>query len=145
MALHLHNIDDAKEELAAVDTKTFRSDGDSYKYFVTELSVTSFRHIKNLTIPFDHPVTVIAGTNTTGKTSLLLLLACSHEQFRKVDSTSPSASLRLHNWNDMLAFTSHENVSNNYAYSLKWRIGHKNCEGNAKRPAKSQAWTGSPT
>lgn len=142
MTLELQNIDEAKKKLERCDTAVFSDVGSSYKYFVRQMKINSFRHINNLSISFEHPVTVIAGTNKTGKTSLLLLLACSHEQFKKVDSTSPTPSLRDHSWNDVISFTSHESSSNNYSYELEWRVGSQNRRGEGKRLITSKAWSG---
>ncbi len=142
MALNLQNIDNAINKLKRCDTSTFRSTGDSYKYFTLELKVNSFRHLHDLTIGFNHPVTVISGTNKIGKTSLLLILACSHEKFMKIDSTSPAGELREHSWADVLSFTSHEDVNSDYSYELTWRVGQDVREGEGKRLSSSKAWSG---
>lgn len=142
MALNLQNIDNAINKLKSCDTSTFRSAGESYKHFTLELKVNSFRHLHDLTIEFTHPVTVISGTNKIGKTSLLLLLACSHEKFMKIDSTSPAGELRAHSWVDVLSFTSHEDVNSDYSYELTWRVGQAVREGEGKRLSSSRAWSG---
>jgi len=142
VTLNLNNVEDAKRKLASCDTATFRSAGDSFRHFTTNLKVNSFRHIRELTIDFDHPITIIAGTNKIGKTSLLLLLACSHEKFMKVDASSSSIGLREHGWKDVLLFTSHENVNNDYTYELGWRIGHDHRSGEGKRLASTRSWSG---
>ncbi len=143
MSLNIKNIEEVKKKLKSCDVTTFRSSGESFRHFTMELKVNSFRHIQDLSITFEHPVTVISGTNKIGKTSILLLLACSHEKFMKIDSTSPSGDMREHAWNDVLSFTSHENVTNDYSYQMTWRVGGgqpKNGEG--KRLASSKAWSG---
>ena len=142
MILNLTNIKKAKNKLAVCDTKLFRNVSNSFRDFTEELKINAFRHIEHMTIDFEHPVTVIAGMNKIGKTSLLLLLACSHEQFMKIDSTSPTPSLRPHAWKDVLSFTAHENVDKNYSYELKWRVGTKSLNGEGKRLASSAAWSG---
>lgn len=142
MALQLQNLEDKKRRLNACDTAVFSSPQSSFKHFLKVLKVNAFRHIQNLEIVFEHPVTVISGTNKIGKTSLLLLIACSFEKFRKVDSTSPNGQLKDHNWSDVLVFTSHENVINDYSYQLKWRVGQSEREGEGKRLASSKAWSG---
>lgn len=142
MTLNLQNIDDAKRKLEACNTSVFNDAGSSFTVFINELKVNSFRHLSDLTIDFEHPITVIAGTNKIGKTSLLLLLACSHERFMKLDSTTPAPSLREHAWSDVLSFTSHETVNNDYSYELKWRVGTDNRSGEGKRLASTKAWSG---
>jgi len=142
MTLNLRNIEEAKRKLESCNVAAFRSSGDSFLHFTTKLKVNSFRHIRELTIDFNHPVTVIAGTNKVGKTSLLLLLACSHERFLKVDASSSAIGLREHVWSDVLSFTSHENVNNDYSYKLDWRVGSDPRDGEGKRLASSKAWSG---
>ncbi len=142
MTLNLQNLDDAIKKLKQCDTSTFKSTGESFKHFTLKLKVNSFRHLYDLAVEFNHPVTIISGTNKIGKTSLLLLLACSHERFLKVDSTSPAGELREHSWADVLSFTSHEDVNSDYSYELKWRVGHSVKEGEGKRLSSSRAWSG---
>lgn len=142
MTLNLQNIDVAKKKLLACNTSNFISANDNYRHFTKRLKIASFRHIIDLEMVFEHPVTVISGTNKAGKTSLLLLLACSHENFKKIDSTSPTPSLREHSWSDVMSFTSHESVNNNYSYELFWRVGTQDRKGEGKRLASSKAWSG---
>lgn len=142
MALNLQNIDKVKRKLSACGVSTFQHDGNSFIYFVSKLQVVLFRHIANLTIDFTHPVSVISGTNKIGKTGLLILLACSHEKFMKVDSTSPIGELREHVWRDVISFTKHERVPKDYSYKMKWRVGNDPRKGEGKRLASSKAWSG---
>jgi hypothetical protein len=142
MALNLQNIKTAKTRVISCDTFTFENTDVSYRCFVKQLKVNSFRHITDLSITFEHPVTVISGSNRTGKTSLLLLLACSHEQFKKMDATSPSPSIRSHSWSDVMTFTSHETTTNNYSFELYWRVGPLERNGEGKRLSTSKAWSG---
>lgn len=140
--LNLQNIPDAKHRLLTCNTTTFNNSQNSFRFFLNRLKVNSFRHLSDLEICFDHPVTVLTGTNKIGKTSILLLIACSHHQFNKYDSTKPETILRRHTWRDVLTFTSYETNHNNYSYELFWRVGSDNRQGEGKRLATSQAWTG---
>lgn len=142
MPLNLQNIDNAQHNLIQCDTSSFRSAQESFVHFVNKIAVTEFRHLRNIEIEFEHPVTVISGTNKIGKTSLLLLIACSFEKFVKLDSTSPTAGLRPHAWKDVLTFTSHETVNRDYSYKLNWRVGNSLRYGEGKRLASSKAWSG---
>lgn len=63
MTLNLQNIDEAKSKLESCDTANFSSSGNSFKHFTKRFKVNSFRHIRDLIIDFDHPVTAISGTN----------------------------------------------------------------------------------
>ncbi len=142
MLLNLQNLNTAKSKLKSCDVSSFHSDGDSFVYFISKLEVILFRHIVNLPIDFSHPVTVISGSNKVGKTSLLILLACSHEKFMKVDSTSPNSELREHVWRDVINFTKHESETKDYSYKMQWRVGHNYRKGEGKRLASSKAWSG---
>lgn len=140
--LNLQNINDAKSRLLNYNPITFNNADNSFVHFVKKIEVDEFRNIRNLKLTFDHPVTVLTGTNKIGKTSLLLLLACSHYDFKRYDSTKPETILRRHTWRDVIPFTNHENTTREYVYKLFWRVGNSNSEGIAKRNPQTQAWTG---
>lgn len=142
MTLELQNIEEKKNKLKACDVSVFSGIDNSFLHFVRRLRVKAFRRISNLEISFDHPITVISGTNKIGKTSILLLVACSFEKFMKVDATSPVGQVREHNWSDVLAFTKHENTGSDYSYEMDWRVGADSRHGEGKRLATSQAWSG---
>ncbi|WP_278353655.1 AAA family ATPase [Chryseobacterium gleum] len=140
--LELQNISDAKVKLLNYDPTIFSGVGNSFKFYLNKLKINNFRHISDLEITFDHPITVITGINKIGKTSLLLLIACSHHNFQKYDSTKPNTVLRRHTWRDVLTFTSYETATGNYSYELFWRVGIDNRNGEGKRLATSKSWTG---
>jgi predicted ATPase len=142
MALHLQNLSVVKKKLDSCSVNGFVNVQASYRNFVSRLKIARFRKLVNCEILFKHPVTVIAGTNTVGKTSILILLACSHEQFIKFDSTSPASGTREHGWNDMLAYTNHEGIVQEYSYELDWRVGAQVNSGWGKRQANTRSWSG---
>ncbi|MEQ8334200.1 AAA family ATPase [Nisaea sp.] len=136
------NINAKISRLDTCDVATFDNLKNSFKHFTLELKVERFRHLSDVVLPFDHPVTVLAGTNKIGKTSLLLLLACSHETFMRLDASKPDPTWREHAWKDVLTFTKHETETNDYAYSMKWRLAKKMQSGEGKRLASSKSWSG---
>lgn len=140
--LELQNIEETKNKLHRCDLSGFVRDGDSFKHFLHKIKINSFRHINNFECTFDHPVTVIAGANKIGKTSILLLIACSHDNFLRYDSTAVGTWLRKHNWSDLLNFTSHENARRNYSYELFWRTGKKDEHGKGTRTSTNKSWAG---
>ena len=142
MALSIQNLKEVKTKLDSCDVNTFGNVDNSYVWFIKSIKIDKFRHIRNLQIDFNHPVTAITGTNRSGKTSLLLLLACSHERFMRLDASSSSIGVREHNWSDVLSFTTHENVEDDYQYSMNWRKGIQNLSGIGKRLHTSKAWSG---
>ena len=135
--LNLHNLHAAKIKLLNYDTTTFSGIDNSFRFFLNRIKVNDFRHIRNLDFTLDHPVTIISGTNKIGKTSVLLLIACSHENFMKNDSTKPETEFRKHIWRDVLNFTSYESATRSYSYELFWRVGTENRQGEGKRAAKT--------
>lgn len=139
--LQLQNISEAKNKLLNYNPTTFSGAGNSFRFFLNRLKVNNFRDINGLDISFGHPVTIITGTNKIDKTSLLLLIVCSHYNFKKYDSTKPDTILRRHTWRDVLTFTRYESTTRNYSYELYWRVGTDNRNGEGKRLANSQAWT----
>ena len=140
--LNLQNLTAAKNNLLYYNPNIFSGTGNSFKFFLNQIKINEFRHITNLDLNFDHPVTVISGTNKIGKTSLLLLIACSHENFKKYDSTKPETILRKHSWRDVLSFTGYETSTRKYSYELFWRVGTNNRQGEGKRAIGRQSWTG---
>lgn len=136
------NINAKIAKLDAYDVTTFDNPKNSFKHFTLELKVHRFRHLSDVMLPLDHPVTVLAGTNKIGKTSLLLLLACSHEKFMRLDASKPEPTWREHAWKDVLTFTKHETETNDYSYSMKWRLANKSQSGEGKRLASSKSWSG---
>lgn len=140
--LNLHNIPDVKKRLLKYDTTHFGNPGDSYRLFLNKIKINDFRHITNLEMSFDHPVTIISGTNKIGKTSLFLLIACSHENFFKYDTTKPDTEFRKHIWRDVINFTAHESAVRDYSYELFWRIAGNQRTGEGKRAAGTGSWTG---
>ena len=136
------NINRWIDKLRNYDPKEFTNSGNSFTKFVNEIKVIRFRHISDLTISFEHPITVISGSNKIGKTSLLLILACSHERFMRLDASKPNPTWREHAWKDVLSFTKHETETNDYSYHLKWRHGNKSQQGTGKRLASSKSWSG---
>ena len=136
------NIKDVKKNLKDCNLLTFQNPNCSFRKFISNLHITKFRHIENVEIDFSHPITVISGSNKIGKTSILLLLACSHEQFIKLDATKTETTLRPHAWKDVLRFTKYENDASEYRYEMHWRIGNGNFSGIGKRGGKKQSWAG---
>lgn len=140
--LNTQNINSAKGSLLGCNTEVFSGTGNSFVEYLYSLEVENFRHINNLNVKFKFPITIISGSNKIGKTSMLLLIACSHVHFKKFDATKPTTELRDHKWRDVITFTNHENVNNDYIYRLKWRKGNQNREGQGKRTSNTGAWTG---
>jgi AAA domain, putative AbiEii toxin, Type IV TA system len=142
VALQIQNLSSAKRKLVNCDVTAFDNPNQSFTWFVRSIHIARFRHIVDLPLDFTHPITAIAGVNRSGKTSVLLLIACSHEQFLRPDASSSSIGTRDHGWNDVLSFTSHENVNADYQYEMTWRRAAQTFQGTGKRLHTSRAWSG---
>ena len=60
-------------------------------HFLSGIRLDSIRGFKNLRVVFDYPVSVIAGGNTTGKSTVLFAAACAYRTpDREIRSFSPS-------------------------------------------------------
>lgn len=139
----INNIEEYKRRLDENDINSFINARSSYRDFLKRLKINSFRHIRNLDIAFDSPVTVVSGENRIGKTSLLLLIACSYENFRHIDSTKPDTLFRPFSWRDVICFTKDETDKGGYSYELFWRVGSSGeLHGVGKRNLGKQSWTG---
>lgn len=135
-------IHDAIHQVNRCDISIFQHKKESYAQFISKIKIERFRHIHDLEVSFDHPVTAISGVNKSGKTSILLLIACSHEKFMRIDATSDKIGMREHSWGDVLSFTSHETSLYDYVYRLFWRVGALEKNGSGKRNKGSKAWGG---
>lgn len=144
MATNLSKIKEYKRKLENCDINSFTNPDNSFRHFLQRIQVTRFRHVKDLDMSFDHPVSVIAGTNKIGKTSLLLLMACSFEEFWRYDSTKPETEFKRATWRDVISFTKNETDNGGYSYQLWWRVGTNNdLHGIGKRNTGARkSWTG---
>lgn len=144
MATNLSKINEYKRKLENYDINGFTNRDNSFLHFLKRIQVSCFRHVKDLDLSFDHPVSVIAGTNKIGKTSILLLMACSFEEFWRYDSTRPDTEFKRATWRDVISFTKNETDNGGYAYQLWWRVGTNNdLHGIGKRnTGVRKSWTG---
>lgn len=142
MALSTQNVNAIKTKLNAHDVSIFNNVDNSYLWFTKSLKINKFRHINDLEIPFTHPITAITGSNRSGKTSALLLLACSHEHFMRLDASSSNIGVREHNWADVLPYSTHDTVNEDYQYTMEWRRANQPFTGVGKRLHTSKAWSG---
>ena len=69
-------------------------------HFLSEIRLDGIRGLNNLRVVFDYPVSVIAGGNTTGKSTVLFAAACAYSSApdrteRRVRSLSPSSRVAV--------------------------------------------------
>src|SRR5690606_16607495 len=79
-----------------------------YPKFLKVIEFEPFRHIKSLKVNFNHPISVISGTNRSGKSTILMSIACSHFNFIK--RNSQNGNLERHTWSSLMQFTSKDKI-----------------------------------
>jgi predicted ATPase len=116
------------------------SDPKSYPRFIEGITFKDFRHIKDLTLSFASPVSVISGANKSGKTTVLLAIACSHFEFKKRNYANGKTA--RHTWSDVLKFTSHDVQAVDWTYHLSIKTGTKREVRRGQRKAATRKWNG---
>ena len=97
-----------------------------------EVQIRSFRGIKNLRVAFNYPVSVLAGPNGCGKTTVLLTCACAYRQLLP-SSMDLTPSILFPDFTDRLRKTLSDDIGRvEFAYyyiddgqraSMTWRRG----------------------
>lgn len=111
-----------------------------YPRFILGAEFESFRHIPNLEIKFESPVTVISGSNKTGKTTVLLSIACSHFDFKKRNYTN--GKLERQTWSDVMKITKHDKQTFDWTYHLSIKTGAKIERKRGQRKKDTKKWNG---
>lgn len=111
-----------------------------YPKFIQKIEFENFRHINGLTINFSKPVTVVSGSNKSGKTSLLLSIACSHFDFKKRNYAN--GKLERQTWSDVLKFTDHDDQTSDWTYYLTIKTGAKVERKRGQRKYLTKKWNG---
>lgn len=92
-------------------TKSTQDQVRDYPQLFTKLELITFRQIRNLTLNFVHPTTVISGTNRSGKTSSLMAIACSHFNFDRQNPTN--GNWERATWSSLVKFTEQDKQNEN--------------------------------
>lgn len=123
--------------------KIFKADlslPDIYPRLIRQVRFDEFRQIKNLTIDFTSPVTVVSGSNRCGKTTMLLSIACSHFDFKKRNYSN--GKLERQTWSDVLKFTDYDKQATDWTYHLKIKTGSKLEDRRGQRKKDTKKWNG---
>ncbi|MES3023679.1 MAG: AAA family ATPase [Pseudomonadota bacterium] len=116
------------------------SDEKCYPRLIEGIQFSDFRHINDLSLTFKTPVSVISGANKSGKTTVLLSIACSHFEFKKRDYTNGKSA--RHTWSDVLKFTLHDIQASDWTYHLSIKTGAKTETRRGQRKATTKKWNG---
>ncbi|MBP0624020.1 AAA family ATPase [Cupriavidus consociatus] len=111
-----------------------------YPKFVEGISFDKFRHIESLNVAFRTPVSIIAGSNKSGKTTVLLAIACSHFQFNKRNFTN--GKVERHTWSHVLKHSPHDIQAQDWTYHVAVKTGAKRETRRGQRKALTNKWNG---
>jgi predicted ATPase len=111
-----------------------------FPIFLTELKFEPFRHIPKLEIKFKNPISVIAGTNRSGKSTVLMALACSHTDFQK--RNPKNGNLERQTWSSLMKFTQHDRQVVNWEYFITYKTGKKIQTKSGTRRQSTKKWSG---
>src|SRR5690606_38352837 len=99
-----------------------------------------FRHISSLTVNFNHPISVISGTNRSGKSTILMAIACSHFNFIK--RNSQNGNLERHTWSSLMQITNKDLQSQDWTYFITYKTGKKIETKRGQRKYTTKKWNG---
>lgn len=111
-----------------------------FPLFFSEVNFEKFRHIENLTVTFQSPISVITGTNRTGKTTILHTIACSHYNFSRRNVAN--GEMERVTWGKFMKFTSADEQDEDWSYHVKFKEGANNQERRGQRKAITNKWNG---
>ncbi|WP_151710442.1 AAA family ATPase, partial [Acinetobacter brisouii] len=112
-----------------------------YPFFLKTVEFHPFRHIPHLKVEFKHPISVISGTNRSGKTTILMALACSHLNFMR--RNPKNGSLERNTWSSLMKFTIHDKQKDDWNYFITYRKGNKTeSPKRGQRKALTNKWNG---
>lgn len=134
------NPNSAKAYVDAYPFKSTRDKARDYPQFFEKLTLTHFRQVDNLTLNFKHPITVISGTNRSGKTTSLMAIACSHYNFDRQDPSN--GSWERATWSSLVRFTPHDIQNEDWTYSVEYRMGILPSSANGYRRHATKKWGG---
>ncbi|MEN8369341.1 AAA family ATPase [Acinetobacter bereziniae] len=108
--------------------------------FLKSIELEPFRHIRSLKIDFNHPISVISGTNRSGKSTLLMAIACSHFNF--VKRNPQNGNLERHTWSSLMQFTNKDLQTEDWTYYITYKIGNKIERKRGQRKKSTKKWNG---
>lgn len=111
-----------------------------YPLFFRRIHFDVFRHLRNMDLEFTSPISVISGTNKSGKTTALIAITCSHHNFQR--RRQSSGNLERNTWGDVMRFTDHDIQQEDWVYHVSYRRGTETITRQGKRNHNSRKWSG---
>lgn len=134
------NPNSAKSEVNSYIIKSDNDKARMYPQFFNSLRLERFRHIQNLELQFKHPISVISGSNCSGKTSALMAIACSHYNFDRKNVANGTWGRAT--WSHLVRFTSHDTQDHDWVYHVEYREGSRTKNKRGYRKHVSKKWGG---
>ncbi|HEY5593315.1 MAG TPA: AAA family ATPase [Paludibacter sp.] len=94
-----------------------------FPLFFKKIKFERFRHIEDLSVEFRNPITIISGSNKSGKTTILLSIACSHYNFKRRNVSN--GTLERNRWGDIMRFTKFDKQFQDWTYYVNYKEGKK--------------------
>lgn len=117
------------------------NDETKYPLFFDKIKFEKFRHIENLEVSFNNPISVISGTNKSGKTTILLSIACSHYNFKRRNLNN--GTLERSKWGNIMRFTKFDKQNEDWTYYVDYREGNKpHINKRGQRKSLTNKWNG---
>jgi len=112
----------------------------NFPKFLKSIKLEPFRHIPSLTVNFNHPISVISGTNRSGKSTILMAIACSHFNFIK--RNPQNGNLDRHTWSSLMQITNKDIPSEDWTYYITYKTGNKIETKRGQRKHTTKKWNG---
>ena len=119
---------------------SLREQAKRYPLFFKSIHFGVFRHLRDVGLEFTSPISVISGTNKSGKTTALIAIACSHYNFQRRRQTS--GNLERNTWGDVMRFTDHDIQQEDWTYHVSYRRGENVITKQGYRNHLSKKWSG---
>lgn len=112
-----------------------------FPFFFKKIKFERFRHIEGLSVEFRNPITIISGSNKSGKTTILLSIACSHYNFKRRNVSN--GSLERNRWGDIMRFTKFDKQIQDWTYYVDYREGARSIiNKRGQRKYLTNKWNG---
>ena len=112
----------------------------NFPKFLKKIELETFRQIENLALEFKHQISVISGTNRSGKSTILMALSCSHFDFQK--RNPKNGNLERQTWSSLMKFTSHDRQIRDWIYYITYKIGTSEERKRGQRKHDTKKWNG---
>jgi predicted ATPase len=130
------NPNSTREKINKCDINDIKN----FPYFLRKIKFFPFRHIDSLEVEFKHPVSVITGTNKTGKSTILMAIACSHVDFKK--RNHQNGKLERQTWSSLVKFTNFDTQKRDWKYLISYKQGNNEIEKLGERKVSTKKWSG---